>query len=86
MKKNEFNFNKAKQGKVIKSTSNKTRITIRIDNDILNWFREKVHKQGGGNYQTLINDALRNHISKKEVNIEKTFRKILREELKVISK
>ena len=79
-------FKKAKQGKIVKSSSNKSRITIRIDNDILDWFREAVHKRGGGNYQTLINEALRDHISKKDINLEKTFRKILREELKVISK
>jgi len=37
---------------------NKTRITIRLDADILNWFRQQVHAQGGGSYQRLINEAL----------------------------
>ena len=40
----------------------KHRITIRLDNEILNHFRKRVHQMGGGNYQTLINDALREHI------------------------
>lgn len=40
----------------------KNRITIRLDDDILVWFREQVHLAGGGNYQTLMNEALRQHI------------------------
>jgi uncharacterized protein (DUF4415 family) len=40
----------------------KDRITIRLDKDILAWFKRRVHEQGGGNYQTLINDALREYI------------------------
>ena len=71
MSKEEYNFKKAKQGKIVKSSSNKSRITIRIDNDILEWFRETVHKRGGGNYQTLINEALREHISKKDCFIQR---------------
>jgi hypothetical protein len=40
----------------------KTRITIRIDTKILNWFRQRVHEAGGGNYQTMINETLRSYI------------------------
>jgi hypothetical protein len=40
----------------------KTRITIRLDTKILNWFRQRVHEAGGGNYQTMINDALKSYI------------------------
>ncbi len=40
----------------------KTRITIRIDTKILNWFRQRVHEAGGGNYQTMINEALKSYI------------------------
>ena len=57
MSKEEYNFKNAKRGPVVKPSGNKTRITIRIDTDILNWFREQVNKQGGGNYQTLIKGA-----------------------------
>jgi hypothetical protein len=54
--------------------------------DILNWFRKKVHEQGGGNYQTLINEALREYKRLKENNLEETLRKVIREELSVNSK
>jgi len=86
MSKEEYNFNDAKQGVVVEPSLNKTRITIRIDTDILNWFREQVHMQGGGNYQTLINEALREHKNFKENDLEKIVRKVIREELKVVSK
>ena len=59
MRNEEYNFEKVKQGPIVQPTPGKTRITIRIDTDILHWFRDRVHKRGGGNYQTLINDALR---------------------------
>jgi hypothetical protein len=59
----------------------KTRITIRIDTDILDWFRRQVHAAGGGNYQTLINDALREHLERRQENLEDTLRRVLREEM-----
>jgi hypothetical protein len=58
----EFDFSKGKRGPIIPPDPRKTRITIRIDTKILNWFRERVHEAGGGNYQTMINDALKNYI------------------------
>ena len=67
MNKEEYNFEKAKQGPVVKPSPGKTRITIRVDTDILNWFRKQVHKRGGGNYQTLINDALREYTNLKDL-------------------
>ena len=39
----------------VTSPNGKTRITVRLNTDILNWFQERVHDSGGGNYQTLIN-------------------------------
>ncbi|MEM8503195.1 MAG: BrnA antitoxin family protein, partial [Cyanobacteria bacterium P01_D01_bin.1] len=68
-------------GAVVPSPSGKTRITIRLDNDILEWFREQVHNAGGGNYQTLINEVLRQHINNRPEPLEDTFRRVLREEL-----
>ena len=85
MRKEEYNFEKAKQGSVVHPSPGKTRITIRVDTDILNWFRNQVHKRGGGNYQTLINDALREYTKLKDSDLEKTVRKVIREELKVIT-
>ena len=86
MNKEEYNFDDARQGQVVKSPPGKTRITIRIDTDILNWFREQVHERGGGNYQTLINEALREYRNLKNYNLERTVRKVIREELKVLTK
>ncbi|HRN62915.1 MAG TPA: BrnA antitoxin family protein [Luteimonas sp.] len=57
----------------------KERITIRLDPDVLAWFRAQV--KGGGNYQTLINDALRTHIEDREGALERTLRRVIREEL-----
>src|ERR1035437_5658737 len=61
--KREYDFSKAKRGPVIPVPTGKTRITIRLDEDVIAWFRTRVEKAGGGNYQSLINDALRQHIA-----------------------
>jgi len=60
--------------------SNKERITIRLDADILAWFRG--HVSSGGNYQTLINNALRVHINEHDGVLKRTLRRVLREELR----
>ena len=86
MKEKEYDFDDAVQGAIVKPARGKTRITIRIDTDILNWFRNQIHKAGGGNYQTLINDALREHIQQTNSTLERKLRKVIREELKVITK
>jgi uncharacterized protein (DUF4415 family) len=77
----EYNFRKGKRSPVIKAPKGKTRITIRIDDDILDWFRQQVHDAGGGNYQTLINMALREYMSSKRESLEETLRHVIREEL-----
>ena len=84
--KKEYDFNKGKRGPVIKSPKGKTRITIRLDDDILDWFRQQVHSAGGGNYQTLINMALREYINSKREPLEETIRHIIREELSAYGK
>ena len=61
MRKEEYDFDNAKQEPIVKPVPGKTRITIRVDTDILNWFRKQVHQRGGGNYQTLINEGLREY-------------------------
>jgi len=60
----EYDFSKAKRAPVISVPKGKTRITIRLDEDVIAWFRSQVDEAGGGNYQTLINDALRHHIAR----------------------
>jgi len=86
MMKDEYDFRNARRGPVVKLPAGKTRITIRIDTDTLNWFREQVHKRGGGNYQTLLNEALREYVGSRERDLEKTVRKVIREELRALKK
>jgi uncharacterized protein (DUF4415 family) len=62
--KREYDFSKAKRGPVVPVPKGKTRITIRLDDDVIEWFRDQVNKAGGGNYQSLTNDALRDHIGR----------------------
>jgi hypothetical protein len=80
MMKDEYDFRHGVRGP-IESPQGKTRITIRLDDDILEWFRAKAHQVGGGNYQTMINRALREYIQGQEEPLEETLRRVLREEL-----
>ena len=80
--KREYDLSKAKRGPVVRVPKGKTRITIRLDDDVLAWFRKQVDEAGGGNYQTLINAALRSHIERAEEPIEKILRRVIREEIR----
>ena len=82
----EYDFSQGKRGAIEPTPPGKTRITIRLDDDVLAWFREQVHLAGGGNYQTLINDALREYIQQRREPLEETLRRVLREELERIGK
>ena len=78
--KKEYDFSKGKRGAVIK-TRGKTRITIHLDDDVIDAFRAKAESSSNG-YQTLINDALREYLASASKPVEcKTLRRILREEL-----
>ena len=79
--KKEYDFRKGKRGPVVKAPPGKTRITIRIDDDILDWFRAQVHASGGGNYQSLINQALREYMEDQVEPFEDVLRRVIREEL-----
>ena len=79
--KKEYDFSKAKRGPVVPTPPGKTRITIRLDDEILDWFRQQVHASGGGNYQSLINAALRDYIADKKEPLEETLRRVIREEI-----
>ena len=79
--KKEYDFSRAKRGAVI-APHGKTRITIYLDDDVLQEFRERADAAGRG-YQTLINDALREHLGKSHQPVDsRTLRRILREELR----
>ncbi len=77
----EYDFSKGKRGPVLPPAQKKGRITIRLDNDTIEWFKRKAHKAGGGNYQTMINDALHKHIERENESIEDILRRVIREEL-----
>ena len=77
----QYDFSRGKRGAVLKTPAGKTRITIRLDDDLLAWFRKEVHAAGGGSYQTLINSALREYVGAKREPLEATLRRVLREEL-----
>lgn len=79
--KSEYSFKNAKRGAVLPMPQGKTRITIRIDDDILAWFRDLVERAGGGNYQSLMNEALRRYVSEAKEPLESTLRRVIREEL-----
>ena len=84
--KEEYDFSQGKQGAVAPTPAGKTRITIRLDEDILDWFRAEVEAMGGGNYQTLINHALREYMQSRRagataVPLEELLRRVIREEL-----
>ena len=83
--KKEYDFSKGKRGAVRPVAKGKTRITIRIDDDILEWFRGEVDAAGGGSYQTLINDALREYLKQQQQPLEELLRRVVREELHSVS-
>jgi uncharacterized protein (DUF4415 family) len=82
----EYDFSQGKRGAIDPLPAGKTRITIRLDDEVLEWFREQVHAAGGGNYQTLINDALCEHIQNHREPLEAILRRVLREELERVGK
>jgi uncharacterized protein (DUF4415 family) len=81
----EYDFSKAKRGAAVPVSKGKTRITIRLDDDLLEWFKAQVDAAGGGNYQSLINATLREHMKSANEPLEKTLRRVLREELRKAS-
>ncbi len=77
--KRQYDFSKARRGPVVPPTPGKTRITIRLDNDVIEHFQAMVDRAGSGNYQTLINDALREYI--RGARLERVVRRAVREEV-----
>ena len=75
----DIDFTHAKRGAIIPPESKKTKISIRLDTSILDYFRNQVEKVGGGNYQTLINEALVSYMHQE--SMLKAVRQVIREEL-----
>ena len=78
-----YDFSNAKRGPVLPAAPGKTRITIRLDSDVIDWFKAQVNEAGGGNYQSLINETLKGHI--KQQGLERTLRRLIREELRRVA-
>ena len=78
----DIDFTQAKRGPVVPSEPGKTKISIRLDNRVLDYFRSIVEKAGGGNYQTRINDALMEYIQQQSMLA--AMRQAVREELQPV--
>ncbi|MFZ0632328.1 MAG: BrnA antitoxin family protein [Acidobacteriaceae bacterium] len=82
----QYDFVKGKRGRIVSpepASRGKTRITIRIDEDLLDHFLKQADASGGKvGYQTLINDALRRVVEGTAPKFEETLRRIVREELR----
>ena len=76
----EYDFSKAKRGAIL-PTKGKTRITIYIDNAVLEAFRARAEQDGTG-YQTMMNEALKGYLSQAEAPVtESVLRRVIREEV-----
>ncbi len=75
----DIDFSQAKQGPVVKAEPGKTKISIRLDNSVIEAFRQLADRAGGGNYQTLINDALTEYLRQR--TLLEIVRQVVREEL-----
>ena len=75
----EYDFRNGVRGALDPLPAGKTRITIRLDDDIIEWFRQQAEQTGGGNYQTMNNAALRQAIERR--SLEDLLRRIIRDEL-----
>ena len=80
----EYDFSKGKRGPIIPHKG-KTRITIFIDTDILEWFRDQAEREGRG-YQTEINQALRNYTKQDRRPIQDIVKEVVRKELRILKK
>jgi uncharacterized protein (DUF4415 family) len=75
----DIDFSEAKRGAVVKPEPGKTKISIRLDNSVIEAFRSIADEAGGGNYQTLINDALVAYLH--QSSVLEAVRQVVREEM-----
>jgi uncharacterized protein (DUF4415 family) len=83
-KQREYDFSKGRRGAVIPHRG-KTRITVWIDTDTLNWFKDMAEREGCG-YQTAMNDALHTYTQQTHKTIQEIVREAVRDELKKLKK
>lgn len=81
--KREYDFNRGRRGAVVPQTG-KSRITIYIDDDVLEAFRDRADASGRG-YQTMMNEALRAYLGRANLPLdEDILRRVIREELRKV--
>ena len=87
--KQSYDFSKGKRGRIVApepEPPGKTRITIRLDEDVVDHFLREAEASGGATgYQAQINEALRQHVEGKAPTLEETLRRIVREEMRTAS-
>ena len=71
------------RGPVLPVATDKSRITIRLADDLLEWYRAQVHAAGGGHYQTVINQTLRRAMTETNEPLEAVVRRAIRDDLGV---
>ena len=85
----KYDFSGGKRGRIAApepEPRGKTRITIRLDEDLVDYFLKEAEASGGATgYQTLINEALRLHLEGKAPKLEDTLHRVLREEMRAAS-
>jgi uncharacterized protein (DUF4415 family) len=80
-----YDFSAGSRGPVVRSAPGQTSITLRLDDDLIDWFRRQVNDAGGGDYQAMINAALREYIRRREgTDLAETLRQVIREELRAV--
>lgn len=75
----DIDFSSARRGRVVPAESGKTKLSIRLDTKVVEHFRQAADAAGGGNYQTMINDALVAYIHQR--SLLAVVRQVVREEL-----
>jgi len=80
----DIDFTHAKRRPVVPSEPGKTKISIRLDNRVLDHFRSIVEPPGAGNYQTLVKDALMAYIQ--QHSVLEAVRQAVRDEFHSIAK
>ena len=81
----QYDFSNAHRGPVVPPEPGTTAITLRLDDDVLTWFREQVNRAGGGDYLKLINNALREHVRQRSEPLEEIVRRVVREEMRRVA-
>ena len=81
----QYDFSNAHRGPVVPPEPGTTAITLRLDDEVLTWFREQVNRAGGGDYLKLINNALREHVRQCSEPLEEIVRRVVREEMRRVA-